>query len=261
MLYVVWVTLTAKMKSGNWQRAFILHRRPYSETSLLLDLFTENQGRMSLIAKGVCKKRSLLKGILQPFTPLLVQWSGRGGLKTLCNAEAISLPLPLTDRALYCGIYINELLSHLLQREIEFTQLFFDYLSCIQSLAIDDKAPEPALRRFELALLEHLGYGTDFLYSVENGDSIDENKTYLFQINRGFFAMPTLEESRVSEQLQQFSGRNLKAFHLRDFSEEDNLKAAKRFTRLVLGFYLDGKRLKSQELFRTFVGKSYRSSL
>lgn len=78
-----------------WQRAFVLHSRPFSETSLLLDLFSESEGRVRVLAKGARSRRSQLKGTLQPFTPLLVRWSGRGEVKTLRNAEAVSLALPL----------------------------------------------------------------------------------------------------------------------------------------------------------------------
>ncbi len=73
-----------------WQRAFVLHSRPWSETSLMLDVFTEESGRVRLVAKGARSKRSNLKGALQPFTPLLLRYSGRGEVKTLRSAEAVS---------------------------------------------------------------------------------------------------------------------------------------------------------------------------
>ncbi len=100
-----------------WQRAFVLHSRPWSETSLMLDVFTEESGRVRLVAKGARSKRSNLKGALQPFTPLLLRYSGRGEVKTLRSA------------------YINELLSRVLEYETRFSELFFDYLNCIQALA------------------------------------------------------------------------------------------------------------------------------
>ena len=130
-----------------WQRAFVLHSRPWSETSLMLDVFTEESGRVRLVAKGARSKRSTLKGALQPFTPLLLRFGGRGEVKTLRSAEAVSLALPLSGITLY----INELLSRVLESETRFSELFFDYLHCIQSLAGATGTPEPALRRFELA--------------------------------------------------------------------------------------------------------------
>lgn len=118
-----------------WQRAFVLHSRPWSETSLMLDVFTEESGRVRLVAKGARSKRSTLKGALQPFTPLLLRFGGRGEVKTLRSAEAVSLALPLSGITLYSGLYINELLSRVLEYETRLSELFFDYLHCIQSLA------------------------------------------------------------------------------------------------------------------------------
>lgn len=127
-----------------WQRAFVLHSRPWSETSLMLDVFTEESGRVRLVAKGARSKRSTLKGALQPFTPLLLRFGGRGEVKTLRSAEAVSLALPLSGITLYSGLYINELLSRVLEYETRFSELFFDYLHCIQSLAGVTGTPEPA---------------------------------------------------------------------------------------------------------------------
>ena len=118
-----------------WQRAFVLHSRPWSETSLMLDVFTEESGRVRLVAKGARSRRSNLKGALQPFTPLLVRFGGRGEVKTLRSAEAVSLALPLSGITLYSGLYVNELISRVLEHETRFSELFFDYLHCIQALA------------------------------------------------------------------------------------------------------------------------------
>jgi len=106
-----------------WQRAFVLHSRPWSETSLMLDVFTEESGRVRLVAKGARSKRSTLKGALQPFTPLLLRFGGRGEVKTLRSAEAVSLALPLSGITLYSGLYINELLSRVLEYETRFSEL------------------------------------------------------------------------------------------------------------------------------------------
>ena len=125
-----------------WQRAFVLHGRPYSETSLMLDLFTEGEGRMRVLAKGARGRRSNLKGCLQPFTPLLVRWAGRGEVKTLRSAEPVSLALPLTGSMLYSGLYVNELLSRVLEHQTNYSALFFDYLHCLQALAGSDGSPE-----------------------------------------------------------------------------------------------------------------------
>nr|WP_024965415.1 DNA repair protein RecO [Pantoea sp. IMH] len=231
-----------------WQRAFVLHGRPWSETSLMLDLFSENYGRIRVVAKGARSKRSSLKGALQPFTPLLVRWGGRGEVKTLRGAEPISLALPLSGITLYCGLYVNELLSRVLEQETAFTDLFFDYLYCLQALASTSGTPEPALRRFELAMLGHLGYGIDFLHCAGSGEDVTDGMTYSYREEKGFIASLVVNN-------KTFTGRQLRALAERTFPDADTLRAAKRFTRIALKPYLGGKPLKSQELFRQFVPK------
>ena len=231
-----------------WQRAFVLHSRPWSETSLMLDVFTEESGRVRLVAKGARSKRSSLKGALQPFTPLLVRFSGRGEVKTLRSAEAVSLALPLSGITLYSGLYINELISRVLEHETRFSELFFDYLHCIQALAGVTGSPEPVLRRFELALLGHLGYGVDFLSCAESGEPVEDSMTYRYREEKGFIASVVMDN-------RTFTGRHLRALAERHFPDQDTLRAAKRFTRMALKPYLGGKPLKSRELFRQFVPK------
>ena len=228
-----------------WQRVFVLHGRPYSETSLMLDLFTEGHGRVRVLAKGARSRRSNLKGALQPFTPLLVRWGGRGEVKTLRNAEPVSLSLPLSGLMLYSGLYVNELLARVLEPETDCASLFFDYLNCIQSLAAGQGSPEQALRRFELALLAHLGYGVDFLHCAGSGEPVADGMTYRYREEKGFIASLVIDN-------HSFTGLQLKALAEREFPDSDTLRAAKRFTRMALKPYLGGKPLKSRELFRQF---------
>ncbi|CDH20355.1 DNA repair protein RecO [Xenorhabdus bovienii] len=231
-----------------WQRAFVLHGRPYSETSLLLDFFTENEGRVRVLAKGARRRRSHLKGCLQPFTPLLVRWSGRGEIKTLRDAEPISLALPLTGSVLYSGLYVNELLSRVLEQGAAYPALFFDYLQCLQILAASEYTPEYALRRFELALLTNMGYGVDYLHCAGSGEPVSDTMTYRYREEKGFIASLVVDHF-------SFTGNELKALAAGEFTDLLTLKAAKRFTRIALKPYLGGKPLKSRELFRQFVRK------
>ncbi|ATA22949.1 DNA repair protein RecO [Brenneria goodwinii] len=232
-----------------WQRAFVLHGRPYSETSLLLDLFSESDGRVRVLAKGARARRSSLKGCLQPFTPLLVRWSGRGEMKTLRNAEPVSLALPLTGIMLYSGLYVNELLARVLEHETNYSALFFDYLNCLQQLASQHASPEPALRRFELALLGNLGYGVDFLHCAGSGEPVADTMTYRYREEKGFVASLIVDNN-------SFTGYELRALASREFPDSATLRAAKRFTRIALKPYIGGKPLKSRELFRQFVPRS-----
>ncbi|WP_424276107.1 DNA repair protein RecO [Cricetibacter osteomyelitidis] len=236
------------MSAENWQRGFVLHRRSYSETSLLVDLFTEQTGRLTVLAKGARTKRSTLKGVLQPFTPLLLRWSGKGELKILTKAEAVSITLPLEQTALYSGFYVNELLTRVLEIETAYPQLFQDYLQCLTTLATDPKRLEPALRTFEFQLLQTIGYAVDFCHCAGSGEFVDENMTYQYREQKGFIA------SLIQNNLT-FYGRDLLAFHHQQFNDVATLQAAKRFTRIALKPYLGGKPLKSRELFSQLVLK------
>lgn len=230
------------------QRCFVLHRRPYSESSLILDVFSEEYGRVSLLSKGARSKRSNLKGALQPFTPLLLKWSGSGSLKTLRQAEPISLGLPLTGISLYSAMYVNELIARVLANEIPIPALFHDYLQALTELAQYDN-PEPALRRFELALLSAMGYGVDFLHCAGTGEVIDPTMTYRYREQKGFIAS-------VRRDNLTFMGEELIAISERRFGNKSQLQAAKRFTRIALKPYLGSKPLKSRELFRIKVKHS-----
>ena len=228
--------------SEGLQRCFVLHRRPYSESSLILDVFSEEYGRLTLIAKGARSKRSNLKGALQPFTPLLLKWSGNSSMKTLRQAEAISLGLPLHGIHLYSAMYVNELIGRVLAPEVPFPGLFHDYLLVLTELAQSDN-PEPALRRFELALLSNMGYGVDFLHCAGSGEPVDPDMTYRYREQKGFIAS-------VRRDNLTFAGNELIAISERRFTTKEQLQAAKRFTRIALKPYLGGKPLKSRELFR-----------
>ncbi|OCG08703.1 DNA repair protein RecO [Gilliamella sp. wkB178] len=225
----------------SWQRAFILHTRSYSESSLLVDFFVENFGKITVLAKGAKRKRSALKGVLQPFTPLIIQYSGHGEVKTLRQVEAMALALPLVSTSLYSAFYLNELLHRVLVAESDTTTLFEHYLHSLQQLAKQDSA-ENVLRSFELALLENLGYHVDFFHCSATGDDIVAAMNYQFQSEKGF--MSSLLQNSTS-----FTGEQVLALGHRQFDNQDVLKAAKRFTRMALKPYVGTKPFKSRELF------------
>lgn len=229
------------MTIENFQRGFVLHRKAYSETSLLVDLFTEETGRLTVLAKGARAKRSAWKSVLQPFTPLLLRWSGKGSLKILTKAEPASIALPLQQTALFSGFYVNELLCRVIEPETPNGALFQDYLCCLTRLAAEDFV-EPALRTFEFQLLQTLGYGMSFTHCTGSGLPVDSEMTYRYREEKGFIA------SLIKDNLT-FYGRELLAFDAQDFREPSVLQAAKRFTRIALKPYLGNKPLKSRELF------------
>ncbi len=243
----------------------MLHRRPYNETSLLVDLFTEESGRLTVLAKGARAKRSALKSLLQPFTPLLLRWTGRGDLKILTKAEAASLALPLQHTALYSAFYINELVCRVIENETAYPQLFQDYLLCLTALATNQTpyssekpvetnpenkqsavrsySVEPFLRKFEFQLLQTLGYGVDFLHCAGSGQAVDPQMSYQYRAEQGFTAS-------LIKNNNTFYGDELLAFAALEFEQKRILQAAKRFTRMALKPYLGSQPLKSRELFQ-----------
>ena len=142
-------------RSGLLQ-AFVLHRRDYSDTSLLVELFATGLGRFPAIAKGARRRRNPASAWLQPFQPLWIGVVGRGEVRTLTRVEPAGRPLPLAGRGLPCGIYLNELLTRLLCRHDPQDPLFAFYHAALDGLSRGDL--ESSLRQFELRLLEELGY-------------------------------------------------------------------------------------------------------
>lgn len=226
-----------------WHRGFVLHRREYSESSLLVDFFTEEHGRITLLAKGARRPRSQLKAVLQPFTPLLLRWAGKGDLKVLTKAEPVSLALPMETYALYSGFYVNEVVSRVLEKHTAYPELFLDYLACVMQLASDPDKLESTLRTFEFRLLQALGYALDFTRCAATGEAVSPSMSYQLVENEGFVA--SLLQNNLT-----FLGRDLLAFARLDFSEKSTKESAKRFTRIALKPYLGSAPLKSRELFQ-----------
>jgi DNA repair protein RecO (recombination protein O) len=226
------------------ERAFVLHRRPWSETSLILDFFCEESGRIKMISKGAYRSNSNIKSIAQAFTPLIISWSGRGEIKTLNKAEAISKSFPLSKNSLYCGIYVNELLIRVLKREIPTSYLFPNYFRCLKELSCGVRSLEPSLRRFELTLLKELGYDYDFLSLIKkNENSSKKNITFSFRKSDWSLTMDYIRKK------ESFTIEDIKGLWEQDFPDKNTLSAAKRFTRIALRPHLGSKPLKSRDLF------------
>ncbi|MBA1329859.1 DNA recombination protein RecO [Candidatus Endoriftia persephone str. Guaymas] len=228
------------------QPCFILHRREYRNTSLLLELFTPEQGRLPAIARGARSGRSMLGAILQPFRPLLISLKGRGEVKTLSKSEPEGRALLLQGNHLYCGFYLNELLTRLLQREDPHPQLFLHYSNTLAALATAEPM-EAVLRHFELELLDELGYGLLLDQEADNGDKIEAERLYEFHIEHG----PVVFETGRTRSPMVVHGATMLGMHRRDFSEHRTIQEARGLMRRVLAFYLGNKPLKSRELFRS----------
>lgn len=166
------------------QPAFILHARPYRETSLLLEAFTRDHGRIGLVARGVRRERSRLpRGLLQPLQPLLLDWLQRGELGTLTSADAAGAPLPLAGDALLPALYVNELVLRLCGRNDAHAAGFAAYAQCLARLAWDDDMAW-TLRRFERDFLADLGYALALLQAMD-GATVEEGLDYAYDPAEG----------------------------------------------------------------------------
>jgi DNA repair protein RecO (recombination protein O) len=225
--------------------AFVLHQRAYRETSLLLEIFSVQYGRLGLIARGA--RRTGPRKIAAPraFTPLLLAWSGKGELPSLSVAEAAGAPLDLPGSRLLSGLYLNELLLRLLPRHEPYGELFEDYGEALHALSAQE-SPEPGLRIFESQLMRALGYGLVLDRAVDEAAPICAERTYFYQADRGPWA-----EKPDRARTMAVRGATLQALASRQLADPDVLREAKRLTRFVLGHHLGAVSIHSRELFQT----------
>ncbi len=225
------------------ERAYLIHSRVYRNTSLLLEVFTESFGKVGLVAKGVRAPKSKWQPILQPFQPLLINWSRKGELGTLRQAEAERPALPLAGEKNLAGLYVNELIQLLLHRDDPHQELFHTYCHTLQGLA-DGRHAEVCLRSFELSLLSELGYGLDFYTEAETHQPIQADDHYQLDPARGFL------RSRDNVPSRTFSGQNLLEIAAGRYENSSTLKAAKRISQLALQPLLRGRELKTRKLYK-----------
>ena len=149
---------------------YVLHQRAYRDTSLIVELYTREHGRLSAFARAARGPRSRFRG-LQPFRPLLLSWVGRGEAPTLTGAEGDgAAPLPLAPDRLLSGFYLNELLLKLTVAHDPQPELYAHYASTLERLRAGE-ALDALLRRFEKRLLDLLGYGSE-LSCEANGRAV-----------------------------------------------------------------------------------------
>jgi DNA repair protein RecO (recombination protein O) len=168
----------------NLESGFILHTSPFKETSVVAEVFTRAHGRVALIARGARRPASALRGLMQPFTPLLLSWFGKSELKTLHAAEWQGGLLAPQGRALMCGFYLNELLLRLLARGDAHEALYDRYVDTLALLSANDDL-ERILRRFEKSLLAEIGYGATFDVDSDSGAPVEAGLRYVYQPERG----------------------------------------------------------------------------
>ncbi len=233
---------------------YVLHRRPYRETSLIVDFFTLQNGRVSAVAKGARGGKSDRKSLLQPLQALNFELSGRSSLRNLGRAESTAKSFKLSQQSLFCVFYLNELLNRALPESEIFTRLFRQYELSLQNLQ-DMSTPsiklselEPVLRNFEFVLLEELGYLPDFSYDSQNEAEISPDKSYTLINELGFVACDRT-------QVMAIRGQDILAID-NDEWHVDSLKAAKKISRIAMRPIVGDKPINSRELFKSNTTKN-----
>lgn len=241
------------MRNVLLQPAYVLHRRPYRESSFLVELLTPEYGRLTVVAKGVRKARSAHQGLLQPFTALWVSWVGKGELMTLTqvemNTEGQRSPYRLQGECLFAGFYLNELLMSLLQKWDAHPTLYGVYEKTLAALQTE-RLEEKTLRSFEKNLLEELGYGLFSKSDLSLHNTFAAEKYYRFIPDQGFVISELGDMAQAKSNI--FSGRSLLAIAREDWQEADSLQDAKRLTRFLLASLLGTRPLYSRQLFMPF---------
>lgn len=218
--------------------AFILHARPYQETSQILEVLGSRHGRVGLVARGARRPKSPWRSVLQPFLPLRLSWAGRGSLHALRGAELASFATALDGLPLMGAFYLNELVLNFVRRGDPHPGLFIAYSQALAELRAGGD-PEPALRRFELQMLAEVGYGLNLEHDVLNDVPLDPSAFYEYRLEQG--PVPAAAGGALT-----LSGAELLAIGRGELSSPASLQAAKRLLRSVLAHYLDGKALKTR---------------
>lgn len=231
-------------------RAWVLHRRPYRDTSLLVETLVEGHGRLGLVARGARGQRGRTAAHLEPFQPLLITWSGRGELFTLGQVESAGRGASPVGRALMAAYYCNELLLRLLRRDQDEPGVFAAYERVMGALA-GDAEPSVPLRHFELALLDALGYAPPLDRDAETGEPLLAGCEYDFLPEQG----PVRASGPPRTDAVRVPGAHLLALAAGQLDDEAVLRSARALLRASLAPHLGGRPLKTREMYRQLYGR------
>lgn len=220
--------------------AYVLHSRSFRETSLIVETFTREYGRVAVVARGAKSARSRWRNVLQPFRPLLLSWNQKSELGTLVAADQVASPPTLQGESLYCGMYLNELLMRLLHRGDPHIMVFERYRQVLSELA-SDLPVQPLLRVFEKHLLEAIGYAMLLDREYKSGADVQHRNWYDYRPGSG----PVLSSGPGKNRI---SGAALLELHAEELSS-GNLPELRMLMRSVIGYHLGGKPLASLSLF------------
>jgi DNA repair protein RecO (recombination protein O) len=222
--------------------AWLLHHRPWSDSSRILELLTRDHGRVTLFARGVRRGRSTLKGVLQPFVPLSVSWSGRADGGTLTGAELAGECRPLPPGRILSGFYLNELLLRLLPGEEAQPEIFGAYSAALEALA-GAGGEQETLRLFEKMLLEQIGYGLDLTREAGAGEPLAGDRYYHFRPGHGI--VRTVAEPAPGS---AYPGADLLALAVGRLETPRALRSARQLLREALAHCLEGRGLRSRDV-------------
>ncbi len=223
------------------QPAFVLHSYPYKETSLIIDLFTRDHGRVAVVAKGAKRPLSKLRGVLQTFQPLSTGWSGKSELRTLIDAEWVGGMLPIEKTALLCGFYLNELLVKLLARDDPHPVLFDHYVATLNELAHGEPA-QIVLRKFERALLKATGVAAELGRCTSTRQPVEPAADYVVDPEKG------PRELRLDDSWPVVSGQTLLDMERGDYADPVTQAQSKQLMRFLLAYHLGGAPLNTRQI-------------
>ncbi|HQY22627.1 MAG TPA: DNA repair protein RecO [Gammaproteobacteria bacterium] len=235
------------MRRFECQLAYVLHTRPYRETSFLCEFFTADYGRISVVAKGVRRPKSRGRALLQPFIPLMISCVGRGSLLTLTDFDAVGVAPVLTGRCAVSAFYLNELLFRLIHHEDPNPDLFFCYQAALSEL---EKTTEVqiVLRLFEKSLLKMLGYELQLVKELRTGKPLNPEGDYRFDPASGPVLVETGDLAIGVKSQDVFKGKSLLALAAGVLNDIVVLGDLKRLMRLALAPHLGSKPLESRKL-------------
>ncbi|MEJ6473456.1 DNA repair protein RecO [Pseudoalteromonas piscicida] len=226
---------------SDFRQAYLLHRRPYSDSQVLLDVLVEGVGQLKMLARVKGKQSLKHNAQLRPFSLLLLQYAGRYDFKYVNRFEPTDHQVHLLGRQLYCGLYLNELTQRVVPTNEPLEQIFALYQLHLTRLAEDDDV-EPILRSFELQLLAELGFGVELEFDAE-GNPVNPKKAYKYVAEYGFIA--------VGREPDTIPGSILLAMANQDYQDLAVRRAAKWLTRKLMAPLVGRQGLKSRELFIT----------
>lgn len=226
---------------------YVLHHRPWRDSSRILEVFAREFGRLTLFARAVRGPSARLAPVLQPFQPLLFSWSGRGEAPQLTGAERTRHTEALPRERLLAGFYLNELLLKLTTRHDAQPELFDHYEAALEGLR--GGALAPALRLFEKRLLDVLGYGLNLATEARSGACLVASAYYHYRPGLGFVAAARGGAGALA-------GGSLLSLARESLSEQQELEDARRVLQAALGACLEGRQLTTRAVARAMQRRS-----